>query len=153
MTFVPCLDAQSSIYKLLDPQMVFNYKNKIANQLEKNNYNSSSEAGVYKIPCHDCDNFYVGETGRSIPTRISEHKRDIVMNKPESAIANHVSNFGHRMNFDATAMIFKSSSLNRRHIVESAFICSNKDKALNLNLGFSPHNKLLSKYVNDVILT
>ena len=75
------------------------------------------------------------------------------MNKPESAIANQVSNFGHRMNFDATSMIFKSPSLNRRHIVESAFICSNKDKALNLNLGFSPHNKLLSKYINDVIIT
>lgn len=32
---------------------------------------------VYKINCVDCQNHYIGETGRNLKTRIKEHKRDI----------------------------------------------------------------------------
>ena len=35
---------------------------------------------IYKIPCKDCLNVYVDETGRCFNTRLSEHKRDLNIN-------------------------------------------------------------------------
>jgi len=38
---------------------------------------SSNMNIVYKINCKDCDAFYMGQTGRQLKTRISEHKNHI----------------------------------------------------------------------------
>jgi len=37
----------------------------------------SNKNAVYKIPCKDCDASYVGQTGRKLGTRISEHRKYI----------------------------------------------------------------------------
>ena len=34
---------------------------------------------VYQIPCAQCDEVYIGETGRPLKTRISEHKRALAV--------------------------------------------------------------------------
>lgn len=31
---------------------------------------------IYKIPCHDCDKCYIGQTGRYLFQRIAEHNRN-----------------------------------------------------------------------------
>lgn len=36
---------------------------------------------IYKIPCKDCDKFYIGQTGRYLNTRLKEHERDTKKNK------------------------------------------------------------------------
>ena len=51
---------------------------------------SLSKVELYKINCHDCDASYVGETGRALKTRVSEHRR--AMEKRDfsaSALAQH----------------------------------------------------------------
>ncbi|UYV84762.1 hypothetical protein LAZ67_X003371 [Cordylochernes scorpioides] len=37
----------------------------------------SSSNAIYRIPCNDCSQSYVGETGRTIATRVLEHERNI----------------------------------------------------------------------------
>ena len=32
---------------------------------------------VYKIPCSQCNGVYIGQTGRYLKTRVSDHKRSI----------------------------------------------------------------------------
>jgi len=38
-----------------------------------NNLDKHNSTGVYKITCNDCNNFYIGQTGRSFTTRFKEH--------------------------------------------------------------------------------
>ena len=44
---------------------------------------------VYQIPCQDCSWSYIGETGRSLKTRKSEHVRNVKQNKKGSNVAKH----------------------------------------------------------------
>jgi len=32
---------------------------------------------VYKVPCANCDNMYVGENGRKLAVRLHEHKTEV----------------------------------------------------------------------------
>ena len=34
------------------------------------------QGAVYKVKCCDCQASYIGETGRNLSTRLTEHKRD-----------------------------------------------------------------------------
>ena len=44
---------------------------------------------VYQIPCAQCDVVYIGETGRPLKTRISEHKRAVATGDVRNANATH----------------------------------------------------------------
>ena len=51
--------------------------------------------GVYLIPC-ECGKAYIGETGRSIQTRVKEHCADIRLNRTQkSSLAEHSHNTKH----------------------------------------------------------
>ena len=43
----------------------------------KDKVDKHKKAGVeYKIPCNQCKNVYIGETGRQLATRITEHRKE-----------------------------------------------------------------------------
>jgi predicted GIY-YIG superfamily endonuclease len=52
---------------------------------------------IYKIPC-ECGKSYIGETGRTLETRLKEHKRNVSNGDPNiSKLTEHVSNTDHRI--------------------------------------------------------
>ncbi|XP_071494784.1 uncharacterized protein [Diadema antillarum] len=52
---------------------------------------------IYRIPCRDCGMSYIGETGRPVGERLSEHRRDVTNCKTEaSAVAEHAWNAQHQ---------------------------------------------------------
>ena len=151
ITVVPYLPFLSNIIaplKVFNTDIVYSYKNKLGSVLTKNGP-KNTEAGVYEIPCASCPSLYVGETGRDLITRTKEHKSDIVHNKVESGIVDHVVKTDHFFNFTEAKIVYPSNSLRRRHLMESALINRYSDMGIsaNLNSGFSPHNKLLSSYI------
>lgn len=59
-----------------------------------------ANSGVYKLQCQDCESVYVGQTGRSFTTRVSEHVRSWRSGKRDSAFARHLLDENHT--FDPT---------------------------------------------------
>lgn len=70
--------------------------------------------GVYFVPC-SCGKTYIGETGRSILTRIQEHAADIKHNCSKTlALAEHSSKTNHHRKFKEAVEIGKHpNNLNR----------------------------------------
>ena len=54
---------------------------------------------VYRVPC-ECGSVYIRETGRQMRTRIEEHKKAILKADPNNAIATHVWNTGHKIQWN-----------------------------------------------------
>ncbi|KDR16514.1 hypothetical protein L798_09949, partial [Zootermopsis nevadensis] len=79
-------------------------------------------AGVYRIPC-ECGKVYIGETGRSIEARCTEHKRHIRLVQPEkSAMAEHKFETGHNIDFVNTTVLEKTTGYMDRKIKEAVEI-------------------------------
>ena len=54
------------------------------------------KSGVFRLQCNDCPVIYVGQSGRKIKDRISEHERAVRLNTPEkSPFAAHLLASGH----------------------------------------------------------
>ena len=67
------------------------------------------KGAVYKISCKDCSYSYIGQTGRSLSDRIKEHKWAVSrVNVDDSALAEHVVNSSHEMDW-CSAMILDTS--------------------------------------------
>lgn len=63
--------------------------------------------GVYMVPC-SCRKTYIGETGRSIHTRIQEHVVNIKPNRSKtSALAEHSSKSNHRICIENSKVVSK----------------------------------------------
>jgi aromatic ring-cleaving dioxygenase len=75
-------------------------------------------AGIYRVPC-ECGQVYIGQTGRLVATRLTEHRRNIRLDQPEkSAIAEHAINTLHNVKFEDTCILVKEKRLTSRLIRE-----------------------------------
>ena len=92
---------------------------------------------IYKIPCKDCSNVYVGETGRCFNTRLSEHKRDLKpinlaklkeddLNK-KTALVKHCFNCEHRIDFGNSEILDYNIDYEKRKFLESLYINNTKN--------------------------
>ena len=55
---------------------------------------------VYKIPCKECPEVYVGETKRTLKVRLSEHRQAVKRGDPKNGIAVHVQKTNHCINWE-----------------------------------------------------
>ena len=79
---------------------------------------------VYKINCRDCDASYVGETGRALKTRVSEHRS--AMEKRDfsaSALAQHAWEHDHHIDWTSTCVLRVESHYQSRISREAIYIC------------------------------
>ncbi|XP_039309325.1 uncharacterized protein LOC120358632 [Solenopsis invicta] len=93
---------------------------------------SSCKDVVYKISCRDCDASYVGQTGRQVKTRISEHRNHIRRNvSSQSVITDHRIECGHDFDWDGVKVLDHEKSYHKRLISEILYI---KQQCNGLNL-------------------
>ncbi|XP_048004313.1 uncharacterized protein LOC125240463 [Leguminivora glycinivorella] len=77
--------------------------------------------GVYEIPC-DCGRAYVGETGRNVSARLSEHIRSVKnMDTRNSAVAEHAYDTGasHFIRFDRARLLVREKCFVPRKVLEA----------------------------------
>ena len=78
-----------------------------------------TQPGVYKIPC-ECGQFYVGETGRSLRTRLKEHQTSFRRNEWEkSAIVKHAQQQNHRIDWSNAELITSIKHWHTRRVREA----------------------------------
>lgn len=75
---------------------------------------------VYQLP-FSCGHVYIGQTGRCLNVRLSEHKRSLDGNA-YSHVARHCAQHGCTPNFHDTICIFRHNNQATREIVEAHHI-------------------------------
>ena len=60
---------------------------------------------LYKVSCWDREASYMGETGRTLQKRITEHKYVVKTNDRKNGIAMHAWDMEHRPDWDAAEVL------------------------------------------------
>ena len=92
------------------------------------------QGAVYKINCSDCHASYIGETGRNLTTRLTEHKRATRKGDVNNHIAKHHRLTNHTIDWDSAQCLAYSTDHFPRLTLESWFT----------NLGQTPLNRYQS---------
>ena len=79
------------------------------------------QGAVYKIKCCDCQASYIGETGRNLSTRLTEHKRVTRNGDFNNRIAEHHLQTKHQIGWDSATCITYSTDYYQRLSLESWF--------------------------------
>ena len=74
---------------------------------------------VYNICCSDCDFTYVGETGRTVEERVSEHRRAVKNFEERSELAMHVAETGHGVDWAGVSVIDRERDYFKRGFKEA----------------------------------
>ena len=79
--------------------------------------NTRKTGVVYNIKCRDCDKEYIGETGRTLGKRVEEHRK-----LTSSAVHEHMSTTGHRIDWNKVKVIDSEPVEHRRKTKEAIHI-------------------------------
>ena len=100
----------------------------------KGTHKNSDKGVIYRIPCVDCDNIYIGETGRPFHVRLKEHQRAVTQGDRRNANAVHHMDKDHRIDWNNAKIVKREEKWKERKILESIYIKSNS--TFNLDSGF-----------------
>ena len=80
---------------------------------------NNRQGAVYKIKCSDCQASYIGETGRNLNTRLTEHKRATSNGDANNHIAVHHQLTNHNIEWDSAQCLTYSTNYFQRLTLES----------------------------------
>ena len=69
-----------------------------------------------------CSKFYIGETGRSLKTRVDEHLRAFIRNDLYNTLTQHRNKFNHNFDFRNAVKLELANDPIRRKTIEAAAI-------------------------------
>lgn len=109
---------------------------------------------IYSIPCGTCDQVYIGETGRTLKKRTSEHQKDTECgNVQKSAVAEHAWKNQHDIDWDNTKILDMNQKWSERKFMEAWHIKSisknfNRDKGVEIPAEW---NRLFNRPPDDKV--
>ena len=96
--------------------------NKLSNSLQKLKdkvSDNEKSSVIYKINCNNCECSYIGETGRQLHTRLTEHKNNIKTLYINSQLVQHMIQHDHTLNFDSVSILGTHKNTKSRKILEA----------------------------------
>ena len=118
----------------------------LTNLTKRTNNETTSHAGIYYIPCKDCNKHYIGETQRNLEKRIYEHQRSIKANDDRNFLFFHLLELQHTFDLSQATLIKPTHSKTSRRLLESAVI--SKRNHIKQRPGFYQ----ISPYLANIIL-
>ena len=89
---------------------------------------------VYTVNCAECESTYIGETKRTLDTRLKEHKRAVITDDRKNGIATHANTEEHSINWSSARVLHREQNWHRRKLLEALKI-SNTKPNMNLDSG------------------
>ncbi|KAH3712733.1 hypothetical protein DPMN_072488 [Dreissena polymorpha] len=124
-------------------------KGKRRKERDKTQNKSNGMTLTEEIPCRNCETVYIGETGRKLGTRMTEHKKE-AKNSPQvftrsgrresgttehsSAVTNHIARHNHVIDWDWVKVIDRENNTALRKLRESVAI-ANERRVMNRDEG------------------
>ena len=136
------------ILKQLNIKVAFKYNHTLKNLLIKHSPNNDNNV-IYRIPCLDCNLFYVGQTSKNVSIRTQQHKNAVIKGYLNNALAVHNSKMGHGINWSKTDTIIHSNDFIKRNILESFLISHTKESNLNISPGLFSLDPILSLFLKS----
>ena len=135
-----------AILKKLNINLIFTFNNTIKNILIKNSPKTSTSC-IYKIPCNHCEKYYVGQTSKSLQTRIKQHQYNIRTANESSAIFLHYQQFDHPVSWKDSSVIMSVPEFYKRNLLESIIIKTTDNNNINIHPGLYISDGILEFYV------
>ncbi len=83
---------------------------------------------VYSIPCKGCTKQYIGETGRGLKTRITEHRRDVLKHNTSNSLVLHIEKCKHLPKWEEAKEIKVGLKKRMRKAIEAALITTREEE-------------------------
>jgi len=99
---------------------------------------------IYHIGCLDCNLIYLGQTTQRLKRRITQHISDSKVKPKFCALATHVKQTGHRMDFEGVQIIETEPIYSRRLFLETYHINKFRNSTMNFKTDM---NNLCSSYI------
>ena len=129
----PSLENIKFPLKLLNLHLTFSFPYTIGKTLIRNSPNTG-EGAVYKIEC-GCGKFYIGQTGKTLDLRVSQHKYNVRIDDRKSAITNHTRTCHFPIKWSYAKELYKNSNFIERNLIETAIIQHTKNFNMNTSNG------------------
>lgn len=91
--------------------------------------------------------FYIGQLGKDLETRISQHKYSITIAQQNNGLFHHKPAFDHHMDWKGVKTIAKSNCLSERNVTESCMISGTFDHNVNMAFSHFECEKLLTEII------
>ena len=136
------------ILKPLDINVAFRNDNTVKSSIIKNG--PSNKIGcIYKVPCKMCNKAYIGQTGKTLDTRLKQHRYSVRSAQETNALFIHLRDAGHPIDWTNATNVLQNSSVIERNIIESSLIKKSWQSNLNLNDGLYRLDPIIIKEITD----
>ncbi|UYV76728.1 hypothetical protein LAZ67_14001896 [Cordylochernes scorpioides] len=87
----------------------------------------SSGGSVYSVSCNDCSATYIGETGRSVAIRMTEHGRCVNNKDNRSLIYSHILDTGHSFDLTSSTTLYNNITNKYQRLIIEAILSISKN--------------------------